>query len=143
MIASNCNSNIRELEGALIRVIAYASMTGRILDIELARETLKELVIPYSAAVTVDQIQRIICNYYNLKGNEIKSKNNSQQIAFPRQVAMYLCKQMTDCSLPEIGRRFGGKHHSTVIHSIQKIEIKKKKDPEFERLLASFEEKLH
>jgi chromosomal replication initiator protein len=143
LIASNCNSNIRELEGALIRVIAYSSMTGRNLDHDLARETLAELVIPDSPAVTVDQIQRIVCNYYNLKGNEIKSKNNSQRIAFPRQVAMYLCKQMTDCSLPEIGRHFGGKHHSTVIHAIQKIDIRKKKDPEFERLLTSFEEKLH
>ncbi len=142
LIATNCKSNIRELEGALIRVIAYASMTGREVDLELARETLKEFMVPDSPSVTVDQIQRTLCAYYNLKLNEIKSRNNSQRIAFPRQVAMFLCKQMTDCSLPEIGRRFGGKHHSTVIHAIQKIEIRRKKDPEFERLLESFELKI-
>ncbi len=141
-IASNCNSNIRELEGALIRVIAYSSMTGREIDLDLARETLKEFLAPDSPSVTVEQIQRVVCNYYNLKNPEIKSKNNSQRIAFPRQVAMYLCKQLTDCSLPEIGRRFGGKHHSTVIHAIQKIELRKKKDSEFKRLLESFEQEL-
>ena len=141
-IASNCNSNIRELEGALIRVIAYGSMTGREIDLDLARETLKEFLAPDSPSVTVEAIQRVACNYYNLKLPEIKSKNNSQRIAFPRQVAMYLCKQLTDCSLPEIGRRFGGKHHSTVIHAIQKIELKKKKDTDFKRLLETFEQDL-
>ncbi len=143
LIASNCKSNIRELEGALIRVIAYASMTGREIDLDLARETLKEFLAPNSPAVTLEQIQRVICNYYNLKNNEIKSRNNSQRIAFPRQIAMYLCKQLTNCSLPEIGRQFGGKHHSTVIHAIQKIELRKKKDSEFQRLLENFEQNLN
>ena len=130
------------MEGALIRVIAYGSMTGREVDLDLARETLKEFLAPDSPAVTVEQILRVVCNYYNLKNNEIKSKNNSQRIAFPRQIAMFLCKQLTNCSLPEIGRHFGGKHHSTVIHAIQKIELKKKKDSEFQRLLESFEQNL-
>jgi chromosomal replication initiator protein len=143
LIASNCKSNIRELEGALIRVIAYASMTGRKIDLDLARETLKEFLSPSSPSVTLEQIQQVVCSYYNLRADEIKSRNNSQRIAFPRQIAMYLCKQLTDCSLPEIGRRFGGKHHSTVIHAIQKIELRKKKDGEFQRLLESFEQNLN
>jgi len=92
--------------------------------------------------VTVESIQKLVANHFNLKVTELKSKNNSQQISFPRQVAMYLCKQMTECSLPEIGKRFGGKHHSTVIHAIQKIENKRSKEKEFERLLDGFMQSL-
>ena len=138
LIASNSKSNIRELEGALIRVIAYASMTGREIALELAKEILKDFLTPDSPAVTVESIQKQVANYYNLKVAELKSRNNSQQIALPRQIAMYLCKQLTDCSLPEIGRRFAGKHHSTVIHAIQKIEQKRLKEKEFDRLVESF-----
>ena len=92
--------------------------------------------------MTVESIQKLVANHYNLKVTELKSKNNSQQISFPRQIAMYLCKQLTECSLPEIGRRFGGKHHSTVIHSIQKIEQKRAKEKEFDRLVDSFVQSL-
>jgi len=142
-IATNSKSNIRELEGSLIRVVAYASMSGRELTLDLAKDTLKDLLVSESPAITVESIQKLVANHYNLKVTELKSKNNSQQISFPRQVAMYLCKRMTDSSLPEIGRRFGGKHHSTVIHAIQKIDHKRENEKEFDRLVESFIQLLH
>ena len=141
-IATNSKSNIRELEGYLVRAMAYASLQRRELTLDLAKETLKDLLVSESPAVTVESIQKLVANHYNLKVTELKSKNNSQQVSFPRQAAMYLCKQLTVCSLPEIGKRFGGKHHSTVIHAIQKIEQKRVKDREFDRLIDSFVQSL-
>jgi chromosomal replication initiator protein len=141
-IATNSKSNIRELEGSLIRVVAFASISGREISLDLAKDTLKDLMVPDAPAVTVESIQKLVANHYNLKVTELKSKNNSQQISFPRQIAMYLCKQLTDCSLPEIGKRFGGKHHSTVIHSIQKIEQKRTNEKEFDRLVDGFAQSL-
>jgi chromosomal replication initiator protein len=137
-IASNCGSNIRELEGALTKVVAYASMSGRKPTLELAKETLHDLLPSESPATTVDSIMKLVANYYNLPVTNLKSKNNSPQVAFPRQVAMYVCKQLTDCSLPELGRRFGGKHHSTVIHAIQKIEKKRGAERDFDKLIGNF-----
>ena len=110
--------------------------------VELARETLHDFCPPESPAATVDSIQKLVANYYNLPVSDLKSKNNSHQISFPRQIAMYLCKQLTSCSLPEIGRRFGGKHHSTVIHAVQKIEKKRKDEKEFDKLLENFMQSL-
>jgi chromosomal replication initiator protein len=136
-IASSSKSNIRELEGALIRVVAYASMSGRKIGLDLAKEILRDFLAPESPAVTVEGIQKQVANYYNLKVSELKSRNNSPQISFPRQIAMYLCKQMTACSLPEIGKRFGGKHHSTVIHAVNKIEHKRMREKEFDQLMQS------
>jgi chromosomal replication initiator protein len=142
-IATHSKSNIRELEGALIRAIAYASLSGREITLEMAKDTLKDLLVPESPAVTVETIQKLVADHFNLRVTELKSKTNSQQVAFPRQIAMFLCKEMTTCSLPEIGRRFGGKHHSTVIHAIQKIEEMRRRDKEFGRLVESFEQSLH
>jgi len=137
-IASKIRSNIRELEGSLIRVVAYASLTGREIDLGLAKETLKDILEDDNRTVTVDSIQKYVSNYYHLKPAELKERNNAAVVAFPRQVAMYLCKNLTEHSLPEIGRRFGGKHHSTVIHSIKKIEHKRQAEPDFDRLVHSF-----
>ena len=137
-IASNCGSNIRELEGALTKVVAYASMSGRKPTLELATETLHDLLPSESPATTVDSIMKMVANYYNLPVSNLKAKNNSPQVAFPRQVAMYICKKLTDCSLPELGRRFGGKHHSTVIHAIQKIEKKRGAEKDFDKLIDNF-----
>ena len=142
-IATNSKSNIRELEGSLNRVVAYASVSGREMTLDLAKDTLQDLLVSESPAITVEGIQKLVANHYNLKVTELKSKNNSQQIAFPRQVAMYLCKRMTESSLPEIGRRFGGKHHSTVIHAIQKVEKKRSNEKDFDRLVDSFVQLLH
>ena len=91
-------------------------------------------------AITIEQIQKFVAEYYQLKLADLKSRNNSKSIAMPRQVAMYLCKALTQASLPEIGRSFGGKHHSTVIHSIKKVEELRKKDPEFNTLMTTLQE---
>jgi chromosomal replication initiator protein len=137
-IASRIKSNIRELEGSLIRLIAYASLTGRSLSIELAQEVLRNVLDHDEKAITIEQIQKFVADYYQLKLVELKSRNNSKSVAMPRQVAMYLCKQLTRASLPEIGRSFGGKHHSTVIHSIKKVDEMRKKDAQFNSLMATF-----
>ena len=137
-IAGRIKSNIRELEGSLIRLIAYASLTGRELTLELTQEVLKNVIDQDGRAVTIESIQKFISNYYQLKMGELKSRNNSKSIAMPRQIAMYLCKHLTHASLLEIGRSFGGKHHSTVIHSIKKVEVMRKNDAVFNSLITNF-----
>ena len=137
-IAGRIKSNIRELEGSLIRLIAYASLTGRELSVDLAQEVLRNVLEHGEKAITIDLIQKFVSDYYQLKMAELKSRNNSKSVAMPRQIAMYLCKALTHSSLPEIGRSFGGKHHSTVIHSIRKIDRLRQKDPDFNVLINSF-----
>jgi chromosomal replication initiator protein len=137
-IASRIKSNIRELEGSLIRLLAYASLTGRPLTIELAQDVLRNVLDHDERAVTIEQIQKFVADYYQLKLHDLKSRNNSKSVAMPRQVAMYLCKMLTHASLPEIGRSFGGKHHSTVIHSIKRVEQQRKGSAEFNTLVANF-----
>jgi chromosomal replication initiator protein len=139
-MASRIKSNIRELEGSLIRLIAYSSLTTRPLTIELAQDVLKNVIDHDEKAVTIEQIQKHVADYYHLKLHELKSRNNSKSVAMPRQVAMYLCKALTHASLPEIGRSFGGKHHSTVIHSIKKVEEMRKKNPDFDKQVANLME---
>ena len=137
-IAGRIKSNIRELEGSLIRLIAYASLTGRELTLDLAQEVLKNVIDQDDRAITIETIQKFVSDYYQLKVGELKSRNNSKSVAMPRQIAMYLCKSLTHASLPEIGRSFGGKHHSTVIHSIKKVEEMRKRDVNFNNLIGSF-----
>jgi chromosomal replication initiator protein len=137
-IASKVRTNIRELEGSLIRLIAYASLQGRDIDLPLAQETLRDLLHTEDKPVTIEMIQKYVADHYSLKITELKAKNNSKSVAVPRQIAMYMTKSLTGASLPEIGKEFGGKHHSTVIHSIRKIEEMRKQDPGFDRLINSF-----
>ena len=137
-IASRIKSNIRELEGSLIRLIAYASLTGREISLPLAQEVLKNVIDQDDKAITIDRIQKFVAEYYQLKVTDLKSRNNSKSVAMPRQVAMYLCKTLTHASLPEIGRSFGGKHHSTVIHSIRKVDDLRKRDEGFNNQIAGF-----
>jgi chromosomal replication initiator protein len=137
-IAGRIKSNIRELEGSLIRLIAYASLTGREISLELTQEVLKNVLDQDEKAVTIETIQRFVSDYYQLKIGDLKSRNNSKSVAMPRQIAMYLCKSLTNASLPEIGRSFGGKHHSTVIHSLKKVEEMRKRDTDFNSLIANF-----
>ena len=137
-IAGKIKSNIRELEGSLIRLIAYASLTGQEITLPLAQEVLKNILDHEEKAVTIDVIQKFVADYYNLKVVDLKSRNNSKSVAMPRQIAMYLCKSLTHASLPEIGRSFGGKHHSTVIHSIRKVEDMRKKGLDFNTLIGNF-----
>ena len=134
-IASQVRSNVRELEGLLNRAIAFSSMTGRPLDIDLATETLKEILPQTDSRRNAAEIVRAVSKAYGLKVSEIKSRNKAHQISFPRQVAMYLCKQLTDLSFPEIGKQFSNKHHSTVMHSVEKITKLRKEDAELDRLI--------
>jgi chromosomal replication initiator protein len=137
-IASKVRTNVRELEGSLIRLIAYASLTGRDIDLPLAHETLRDLLHTEDKPVTIEMIQKFVADHYSLKISDLKAKNNSKSIAGPRQIAMYLTKNLTGASLPEIGKEFGGKHHSTVIHSIRKVEDHRRHDPDFDRQINSF-----
>ena len=137
-MAGRIKSNIRELEGGLIRLIAFASLTGREISLELAQEVLKNVLEQDDKAVTIESIQKYVSDYYQLKVIDLKSRNNSKSVAMPRQIAMYLCKSLTHASLPEIGRSFGGKHHSTVIHSIKKVDDLRKKDGDFNNLITGF-----
>jgi chromosomal replication initiator protein len=136
-IASKIKSNIRELEGSLIRLVAYASLTGREISLPLAQDVLRNVLQNDERAITIEIVQKAVADHYSLKLNDLKSKNNSKSVALPRQIAMYLCKALTNASLPEIGKSFGGKHHSTVIHSIRKIEDLRQKNGDFNTLINS------
>lgn len=129
-LANNIKSNIRELEGLLLRVIAYASFARREIDLELAQEVLKDFTIDKNRHFTIPNIQKTAAQYFHLKVSDLKSKKRSRDISVPRQIAMYICREYTQASLPEIGRQFGGKDHTTVIFSYRKISglIKENKD---------------
>jgi chromosomal replication initiator protein len=137
LIAGKIKSNIRELEGSLVRLLAYASLKGLPIDIELAKDILRNIVEDESDLPSIELIQRTVAGHYGLKAIDLKSKSNARIISFPRQVAMYLCKTLTSASLPEIGREFGGKHHSTVLHSINKIANLREKDNVFHTVIDS------
>ena len=139
-IASNIRSNVRELEGALIRLLAYASLTGAQVTLPTAQEVLKNFIDAQTKRVTIDSIQKAVAEQFGLRTAEIKTKNNSRAIVFPRQIAMYIAKQLTEASLPEIGRQFGGKHHTTVLHSVGKIEQARKSDKDLNRVLNKLTE---
>ena len=132
-VAQQGRNNVRELEGLLNRVVAFASLTGKPLSLELAKETLRDILPEEGRRATAAEIIKFVARHYGLKVGEIKSKSNAKQIAFPRQVAMYLCKQLTDLSYPEIGRQFNDKHHSTVMYSVEKIEQLKATDADLAR----------
>jgi chromosomal replication initiator protein len=137
-IASKVKTNIRELEGSLIRLVAYASLTGRDIELPLAQEVLHDVLQMEEKPITIEMIQKFVADQFSLKLTDLKARNNSKSVAEPRQIAMYLTKTLTGASLPEIGKGFGGKHHSTVIHSLRKVEGRRKKDPDFDRLINSF-----
>jgi chromosomal replication initiator protein len=142
-IASNVRTNVRELEGALIRLIAYCSLTGAEISLITAQQVLKNFIDSQARKITIDAIQKAVAEQFGLRVIEIKAKSNSRAIVFPRQIAMYLAKQMTEASLPEIGRQFGGKHHTTVMHSIDKIEDQRQGDKDLNRLLNKLTETLN
>ncbi|MDB4285484.1 chromosomal replication initiator protein DnaA [bacterium] len=123
-VAKSIKSNIRELEGSLIRLGAYASLSDQEITVDFTREILKDTLASLDRAVTVDAIKKEVASFFGLKISELNSKRRTQNIVFPRQVAMYLCRRLTDCSLPVIGKSFGGRDHSTVIHSVNLVERK-------------------
>lgn len=133
-IAGKVKSNVRELEGSLIRLVAIASLKGVPISKVLAQEAMKNILdSARPVGITMDRIARAVAAHYGLTVEEMKAKNNSRQIALPRQIAMYLCKQLTRHSFPEIGREFGGKHHTTVMHSVEKIASMTRDDRNFHR----------
>jgi chromosomal replication initiator protein len=134
-IAKNVKSNVRELEGSLVRLAAYSSLTGERITLPLAQEVLKNLAENNARVISIEGIQKVVADHYSLRVAELKAKNNSRRVAEPRQMAMFLCRELTESSLPQIGREFGGKHHTTVLHSIRKVRGKRNKDPKFESTL--------
>lgn len=143
-IATKIKSNIRELEGALIRIIAYSSLTNREITVDLASEALKDIISnKQSKQITIDLIQEVVCNYYNLRIEELKSQRRTRNVAFPRQVAMYLCRKLTDTSLPKIGEEFGGRDHTTVIHAYEKISEGLKQDESLQDSIKEITKRLN
>ena len=121
-IADRVTSNIRELEGSLTRVIAYASLTGRPISVAVADEVLKDLFPGGSArSITIEQVQAAVCEWFSLSQADLRGDKRPQSIAYPRHIAMYLCRELTDQSLPKIGAKFGGRDHSTVMHGVRRI----------------------
>jgi chromosomal replication initiator protein len=135
LIASRIKSNIRELEGSLTRMIAFCALTAREMTVDLAQEVLGDLWGEDEKIITIDQIQRRVCDFFGLKMSDLKAKNRTKAIAFPRQVAMYLSRQMTHSSLSEIGRAFGGKDHTTVLHAVDKIQTLLQDDPKLRKTI--------
>ncbi len=141
-VAQNIRSNVRELEGALIRLVAHSSLIGAEITLTYAQSVLKNFIDSQARRVTIESIQKMVAEQFGLRLVEIKAKDNSRAIVYPRQIAMYLAKHMTEASLPEIGRQFGGKHHTTVLHSVEKIEEVRKNDKDLNRLLNKLTEQL-
>ncbi len=141
-LASKIKSNIRDLEACMIRLGAHSSLTGHAISIDMTKNVLKDLIHDEEKALTVSYIQKMVCEYYGLKIQDIKAKKRTRDIAFPRQVAMYLSKILTDSSLSEIGKNFGGKDHSTVIHACKLIEKRIKNDEDFEKKIDGLIKKI-
>jgi chromosomal replication initiator protein len=127
-LATSVSSNVRELEGFLIRIGAYASLTSTPVSLAMAREILKDILVEKNREITVEEIQKTVATHFNIKVADIKSPKRLKALVLPRQIAMYLARQLTSCSYPEIGERFGGKDHSTIIHAIKKIERQMEQD---------------
>jgi chromosomal replication initiator protein len=141
-IAKNLRSNVRELEGALRKVLAFAQFHARPISVDLAREALKDLLSASTAQVTVELIQKTVADHYKMKVADMFSKRRPSNIAVPRQVAMYMAKEMTQKSLPEIGELFGGRDHTTVLHAVRKIGQMRHKDAELNHTLHVLEQML-
>ncbi|HWP35427.1 MAG TPA: chromosomal replication initiator protein DnaA, partial [Thermodesulfobacteriota bacterium] len=137
LLASSTSSNVRELEGLLTRLCAHVELTGRALTLELAREVLRELQPKPTRELTVEDVQRAVASFYNLRVADLKSQRRLKVVTLPRQIAMYLARTCTKASFPEIGARFGGKDHSTVIHAVRQIEARLKQDLALRRTIES------
>jgi chromosomal replication initiator protein len=142
-IASKTKSNVRELEGALVKLIAYSSVTGVPVTLPMAQHVLKHLTHGQERKITIEAITKAVAERHNMQVSHLKQKSNERKISYPRQIAMYLVKELTAASLPEIGRAFGGKHHTTVLHSVQKIEKLRHKDIDLNRTIHSLIDSLH
>jgi chromosomal replication initiator protein len=142
-VARKIKSSVRDLEGALTRLIAYSSLTGATVSLVMAQQVLKNLVDLEDRRVSIENVQRAVCREFGLSLPQLKAKDNSRTVAYPRQIAMFLAKQLTTASLPQIGREFGGKHHTTVLHSINKITEMRETDRDLNRLLNKLRDSLN
>ncbi len=142
-LASNIDSNVRELEGSLTRLGAFSSLTKSIITVDLAKEVLHNTLKGVRNEITVEGIQKTICEYFNIKVGDLKAKRRTQNIALPRQMAMYLCRKHTETSFPVIGNKFGGRDHSTVIHASRAIERRIKEDPHMQMTIEKLERNLN
>jgi chromosomal replication initiator protein len=142
-IATKTKSNVRELEGALVKLMAYSSVTGTPISLLMAQQVLKHLTVGQERRITIESIVKAVADKFSLQPSQLKQKTNEQRIAYPRQIAMYLAKELTSASLPEIGRAFSGKHHTTVLHSIKKIDEKRQRDQDLNSLIHSITDSIH
>jgi chromosomal replication initiator protein len=142
-IATKTKSNVRELEGALVKLIAYSSVTGTPITLPMAQQLLKHLSPGTEKRITIESIVKTVAEKFSLQPSQLKQKTNEQKIAYPRQIAMYLIKELTSASLPEIGRWFSGKHHTTVLHSIKKIDKLRQRDQDLNSLLHRLVDSIH
>ena len=142
-IATKTKSNVRELEGALVKLTAYSTVTGSPVTLAMAQQVLKHLTINQERRITIESIIKSVADKFSLLPSQLKQKTNERKIAYPRQIAMYLAKELTSSSLPEIGRAFSGKHHTTVLHSIQKIDKLRQRDQDLNNLIHSLVDSIH
>jgi chromosomal replication initiator protein len=142
-IASNVRTNVRELEGALVRLIAWCNMNHMEITLQSTQQCLKQFIDTQVRKITIDAIQKGVAEHFGMRVSELKQKNNSRAVVVPRQIAMYLAKNLTEASLPEIGRQFGGKHHTTVMHSIAKIDELRRTDKDLNRTINKLQEMLN
>ena len=141
-LSTTLKSNIRELEGSLVRLGAYASLTGQIITLEMARTVLRDLIGDKKKVVAMEDIQEVVCSQFHVKLTELKSRRRSKTLVHPRQIAMYLCRELTDASYPEIGRHFGGKDHTTIIHACRQVTKAKEADQSLQTTLENLKEQI-
>jgi len=142
LLATNLKSNVREIEGALIRLGAYASLTGQSITVDMAKITLRDLLGSKRKVITIEDIQDVVATRFHIKISDIKSKRRTKTLVYPRQIAMFLCRNLTDSSFPEIGRDFGGKDHTTIIHACKQMQKLQETDAAFRATLESLKEEI-
>jgi chromosomal replication initiator protein len=141
-LSNTMKSNIRELEGSLVRLGAYASLTGQVITLEMAKTVLRDLIGEKKKIVAMDDIQEAVCAQFHVKMTELKSRRRSKMLVHPRQIAMYLCRELTDASYPEIGRQFGGKDHTTIIHACRQVAKAREADTTLHTTIETLKEKI-
>jgi chromosomal replication initiator protein len=142
-IATKIRTNIRELEGCMNRLLAYSSLTGVDITLGMAQQVLKSTLASQETRITIDAIQKVVADEFGLRVSELKTKDNSKKVVYPRQIAMFLARELAGVSLPAIGRSFGNKHHTTVLHSIEKVRTQKKTDKDLNTMLNRLTDVLH
>jgi len=141
-VASKMFGNVRELEGSLTRLVAFSSLTGAEISVGMAQQVLKSTLAAQERKINIEAVQKVVADEFRLRVADLKARNNSKRVVYPRQIAMFLARELAGASLPEIGRAFGGKHHTTVLHSIEKIRQEKKSDKELNLLVSKITDSL-